>query len=507
MESNKYVKVFKAGAVTTAAFLLNYMIQLVLTPFITKTVGAEAYGYVTLAKNFAQYAAIITAALNSFASRYIAIAYHKHDRLEANRFFSSAFFGDTALATTLFLIAVLVIVFLEKLLQIPAALVADVKLLFLYVFINFWVITVFTVFESAAYIKSKLSITGMFKGLSYLTEAAVLYVLYLLMPARVSYVGIGLIAASVVIALGNWFICKRYTPELTVQRKDFSLQAVKRLVIDGIWTSVNSLGDILNSGLDLVVCNLMLTPLHMSHVAVAKTVHTMLSGLFVIINPVFQPMFLKSYAEKKTETMMEEFRSAMKLSGMLANIAFGGFLALGLSFFRLWIPNLDTQLIYELTLINCLTLVAGGSMQPLFYIYTLTAKRKIPSLITIAGGLLNVAGMYILIRYTTLGVYAVVWTTAVVMLAINLITNPLYMAHVLGMPWYTFYPEVMRNLLSCGVVTAVFHGMSRLYQPDTWLALIACACIYAMLGALLHALVVFGKREWRKLGSIIRRRG
>lgn len=506
MESNKYAKALRAGAVTGAAFLLNYMIQMILTPFITNTVGAEAYGYVSLAKNFAQYAAIATAALNSFASRYIAIAYHKHDRLQANRFFSSTFFGDAALASGLLFIAALMILFLEKLLKIPAPLVGDVKLLFLYVFINFWIVTVFTVFESAAYIQSKLSITGLFKGLSYLTEAVVLYILYLLLPARVSYVGIGLIAASAVVALGNWRICRRYTPELSVRRKDFSLKAVKTLVVDGVWTSVNSLGDILNSGLDLMVCNLLLTPLHMSQVAVAKTVHSMFYGLFVIINPVFQPMLLKSYAEKKTDTMLSELRLAMKLSGMLANIAFGGFLALGLCFYRLWIPHLDTQLIYELTLINCLTLIASGPMQPLYYIYTLTSKRKVPGLITIAGGLCNVAGMYVLIRYTPLGVYAVVLTTAVVMIVINLVTNPLYMAHVLGMPWHTFYPEILRNLLSCGFIVCAFYGLSRLYQPGSWLALIACACIYAAVGILLHALIVLNRSEWQKIGRHIRKR-
>ena len=32
------------------AYIVNYGILLVLTPFITRTIGAEAYGFVTLAK-------------------------------------------------------------------------------------------------------------------------------------------------------------------------------------------------------------------------------------------------------------------------------------------------------------------------------------------------------------------------------------------------------------------------------------------------------------------------
>ena len=502
----KYLKAMRAAAATGAAFLLNYLIQMVLTPYITETVGADAYGFVTLAKNFAQYAAILTAALNSFAARHIAVAYHNKDYRKANAFFSSAFFGDMILASGLLLIAAFLIAFLERILQIPAALVAEVKTLFLYVFVNFWIVTVLTVFESAAYIQSKLDTAGLFKGLSYLTEALILGALFLLAPARVSYVGIGMICASLVVGLGNLYLCRRYTPELSIKRKDFSFAAVKKLVIDGIWTSINSLGEILNSGLDLIVCNLLLTPLHMGQVAIAKTVHSMFYGLFVIINPAFQPMFLKSYAEKDKPMLLEELKLAMKVSSMLSNIAFSGFLALGLAFYRLWIPHQDTKIIYELTLINCLTLIPGGPMQPLYYIYTLTMKKKVPCFITIAGGICNVAGMYLLIKYTGLGVYSVVLTTAVVMMFINFITNPLYMAHVLNLPRGFFYPVILKSLFSCGMLSGLFYGLSRCYQPENWLAMILTACLYAAAGAVIHLFIVCSRSERRRLVCLVTRK-
>lgn len=504
--NGKYARLVRAVLTTGGAFILNYLIQMLLTPYITKTVGTEAYGFVALAKNFAQYAAVITAALNSFASRYIAVAYHEGDLRKANVFFSSVFWGDVALATGLLLIALPVILLLDRFLHISPALVTDVKWLFLLVFVNFWLITAGCAFESGAFIMSKLDLTGLYKGLSYLTEAVTLCVLYLLLPAHVAYVGFGLIVASVVVVLGNVHICRRETPELRVTRRDYSAMAVKRLVLDGVWTSVNSLGNILNDGLDLIVCNLLLTPLHMGQVAIAKTIHTMLTGLFVIINPAFQPMFLKSYAQKDRKTLMDELKLSMKVSGMLANIAFAGFAALGMCFLQLWLPLEDTKLIYELTLINCLTLIPAGPMQPLYYIYILTVRRKVPCLVTLAGGVVNVLGMYLLIRYTPLGVYSVVWTTAVIMSSMNLISNPLYMAYVLEQPLLTFYPEILRNLLSCALLTAVFHGLSRLWMPGGWAGLALSAIVYALMGAALHLLVVCGGEDRKKLLALIRKK-
>ncbi len=497
-KNNKYLKLIWTILVTGLAFAVNYGINLVLTPYIIKNVGTEAYGFVSLAKQFAQYAMIITTALNSFASRYIAIDYHRDNKKEANVFFSSVFWGDLALASAIMAVAVVCILFLENLLNISGNIVTDVKFLFLFVFINFWITTVFSVFTSAAYIKNKLDIVGAFKGLSYITEALVLVVIYVVFPAKVLYVGIGLIAASIVIAISNVWISKKYTPDLIVKKADFAFYAIKRLVLDGIWTSFNSLGNLLNNGLDLIICNLMLSGLAMGQLAVAKTIDTIFHGLFSLVAQAFQPMLLKSYAEEARERLLTELKLAMKLSGLFSNLAFAGFIALGMAYYKLWIPGQDIELIYYLTIITVLTSVSGGPMTPLYYIYTLTVKRVFPCMVTIIGGLFNVVGMYLLIKYTGLGVYAVVWTTAVVMSVINFITNPIYMAKCLKFPWYTFYPNIIRNVISCVVIVVCFNLMTKIYYPSTWIQFIIAVLIYIVVGAAIHMGIVMESGD-RKL--------
>lgn len=69
------------------------------------------------------------------------------------------------------------------------------------------------------------------------------------------------------------------TPELKVERKLFSMDAVKKLVGNGIWNSINSLGVTLNSGLDLLVTNLLLTNLQMGQIAITKTIASIFSSL------------------------------------------------------------------------------------------------------------------------------------------------------------------------------------------------------------------------------------
>lgn len=63
-------------------------------------------------------------------------------------------------------------------------------------------------------------------------------------------------------------------------------------------------------------------------------------------------------------------------------------------------------------------------MFPLYHIYALILKNRISCCVTIIGGVLNGESMYVLLEYTSLGVYAVLLTTAAIMNFINLVTNP-----------------------------------------------------------------------------------
>ena len=110
------------------------------------------------------------------------------------------------------------------------------------------------------------------------------------------------------------------------------------------------------------------------------------------------------------------------------------------------------------------------------------------------------------VQTCALPIYAVVWTTVIIMIIINFITNPLYMAHVLEQPWWTFYPAILRNLVSCGVLVVVFKALSRLYTPTSWLTLILSAVVLAVVGGVLHMLIVCSREDWKLLREKVRRK-
>lgn len=495
-EKGKYIELGRSVLTVGLAFVLNFAIQILLIPYIVAHVGTDGYGFVSLAKNFADYAAILATALNAFATRHIAVAYHQKDLDSANRFYTSAFYGNSLLAALVMSAAAVMIVFLQHLLNIPQNLQMDVKLLFTLIFCNFAVVTLSSVFQAGPVISSRMSLSGVYKVLSYAAEALLLIAAYRLLVSRVYYVGAGLLLSSLVMAYGNLRITQKYTPDLRISRHRFSWSVVAKLLKDGLWNAMNQAGEMLNNGLDLMICNLMLSPLQMGQLAITKTLHSMMHGIFVVISPAFHPMYLRSYAKEDKKQLIRDLRLAMKLSGMFANIMFAGFAALGGVFLLLWLPTEETETLYRLTLFNGLTLIAAGPMFPLYYVYTLTVKQKIPSLITLAGGILNVVSMYFLLKYTSTGIYAIVWTTVVVSMSMNYITNPLYMAHVLRLPLGTFFPGIIRNVISAVIMTAAFFLLRTVYTPASWLTLILCVPVCILIGTPMHLAIVCSREDW-----------
>ena len=130
------------------SFGVNGAISFLIIPFVKENVGDGAYGFISLANNFVQYAYIIAVALNSMASRFITMKVYENDYEGAKKYFNSVLFSNIILAVFFAIPSVFIIAFLEKLINVPTELLADVKLLFTFIFGNFLLTIISSVFDT-----------------------------------------------------------------------------------------------------------------------------------------------------------------------------------------------------------------------------------------------------------------------------------------------------------------------------------------------------------------------
>ena len=481
--------------ISGAGVIISYLITLFLTSYITDEIGIEAYGFVSIAKSFTSYAGIITIALTAFIVRFITIEYHSKRTEVANGYYASSVAACYFLSIVILLIAIIGIAFLEYLLVIPSDIIISVKFLFLWVFLQFCVQTITTPYSVAAYIKDRLNLVGLAKIISHFVEVAVLIVLFKLLSPSVWIVGVGGFTAAVVLAVYNRYLINKYTPELYYDRKYVRFRYVKDIMCRGIWSSLNSLGNILNSGLDLIISNRMLSALHTGQISVIKSFDSIFSILYVTVFQPFQPQLMKAYASGNKNEYIKETQKAMKICGFFSNIAFAGFLALGKLYFRLWLPNQDSEYLYLLAVVSVMGSLMAGISQPVYYVNTVTLKNKLPCWITIASGIINVMLMWILLNYTQLGPVAVVGTTSVLMFLINLIFNPLYSAKCIHASPMVFYKVIARHLCSAAVMVVVCQWIAAFIRPTNWAGLLGTAFIMVIVAICIHTIVMIGLKD------------
>lgn len=464
------------------AMLTNYIISLCLTPYISTSLGTEAYGFVSMAKTISNYGVIVTSCLNSYISRFVTIKYHENKINDAIRYYSSAFYANIFFVIIAIAFDVFFVWNIELFFVVPSTLLSDVRILFFIEIISYMLYSLCSVMGTYAYVKDKLSHISTINIIYYFCEAVLLLALFHFLPAHIYYVPIALLCSAIVSLVMYSVLARKNAPELTLNVKYFSFSAVKDLFVSGIWNSINSIGNLLNSGLDLWISNLMLSPTSMGELSIVKTVSTIFTSIAQIISRPFQPLLLQCYSGKDTERVVSIFNIQIKISGYFVAILTAGFFSIGLSYFHLWTPNENTVLLNRLAIITVLGFVFEGMATPLFYTYTLTLKNRVPCVLTIISGIVNVTSMFFLLSNTSLGLYAVVGTTSVLAFLMYFVFTPIYAAYCIGTKLNAYYSSILKVLLSTVITVVICYFLPFSDILNTWTGFIVSAFIIALIG-------------------------
>ena len=476
-------------------FAITIAISLFITPLIVNNLGGEAYGFVGLANNFVGYANLITVAINSMASRFVSIEIYRKDYLEANKYFTSVFFANTIIAAVLAPIMAILIINLEKFIQIPSYLTVDVKLTFVIMFVQFILSILLSRYEIATFVTNKLYLTQKNNLISSAIRLLFVLICFTLLSTRISYLVLGTLLGIIFVHLMNIRYTRMFLPDLKINTKYFSLKHIKTLIFSGVWNLINKLGALLLDGFDLLLSNLFIGPIEMGALAISKTVPAMFLSLRGTLDYPFTPPMTKCYANGDIEGVIKNARMGNKLLEVFMIAPMATFAILGQSFFKLWVPTEDSFMIQVLSLLAILSLLAGSCINSVFSIFTITNKLKIQSLIILSTGVLTLITNFILLRTTNLGVYVIAGISSVFSLLRNYIFTPLYGAHCLGVKKSTFYHEIITGNICLVINLILGFIITRFISSNSWILLIVSAVIIVCVGITVNFFIVFNKAE------------
>lgn len=489
------------------SFGISMLISFFLSPYIVKTVGVEANGFVTLANNFVAYAGLITIALNSMAGRYITISVAQGDEAETNKYFNSVFYANLVIAAFLTVAGCLVVFFLDKLINVPVSILPDVRLLFIFLFLNCILSIVGSVYFVATFARNMLYLESLRNIEANIARALCIIGLFALGSPHVYYVGIGSLVSGVYVLIRNVQYTKKLLPQVHIRRKCFDIGAVLKIMASGIWNTINRLGQILIDGMDLLITNLFVDATSMGVLGLAKTVPNLISSLMGSIVNVFSPNYTILFAQGRYEELVKQIKRSMKIMGIITNLPIIVLIVCGQDFFKSWQPTMDAASLQILSLLTVGCLIFSGGINCLYGVFTVVNKIKVNSLVVLAGGAVSTVIVLILVNVTDLGVYAVAGVSTVISILRNLLFTAPYGAKCLNQKWFTFYPDIFNPVVYV-VISSLIGFVAVVHVPFAgWIGFFLKAGIVGSLALLVGLCVLLSQEDRKYLFAKMTRRG
>ncbi|MDD4689441.1 MAG: MATE family efflux transporter [Eubacteriales bacterium] len=501
----------------TLSFVVSIMVSFFLTSFIVDKIGTSAYGFVGLSNNVTNCIVAFTIAINSLANRYITIAYVEKNYSKANRYYSSAVAANVIVVAAMILPIVFLIIYLEKVVNIPVQHIMDVKMLWAFVFLVYAMQLIFGRMEVATFATNRLDLSAMRNLESNIIKFALSLVLYMMLSPKVYYVGVVALICAVYVILFNKRYMNTLVPDIKFSVKDINKSATFDMISNGMWNSANHISQILFNGLDLLIANLFIGPVGMGILSIAKTIPTHIITFIGTISSVFYPNMTISYAKGNSEDFIKETNFAIKLCGYICSIPIIAIIVYSKAFYGLWLPSLDAIQINEIHLLSVITLIPqlfSVYLFPLYQVNTLTCKLKTPSIVNMVLGFVNIASVFLLLKFTDFGLYAIAGVSSILLGLRVLIFMPLYAASNIKRKLTTFYPPLISGVILNIILVAVFYAINYLVNIDGLISFVITCAVSCILGYIIGVFVIFNKADRmiiidvmaKKVNSLIKRR-
>lgn len=488
----------------------NIFISFWLSPFIIRNIGVEANGFVSLASNFVSYATLLVTALNGMAARFITLAYVKKDYKKANLYYNSVFWGNLIIVAVLIIPAIYLVARLDSFVDVPTGILRDVKLLFAFVFSIFFMQTAAPNWHCGTYATNRLDRAYLPGIIFAVLKAVLIFALMTAFTPKVWYIGLVNFVMALLDTAVAWYNTHTLTPELKVFVKPkqavCSWSAIKDLVGSGIWGSISSIGNMLLSGLDLIICNLFIGATQMGILSLSKTLPHLVQSLSASICNAFAPELVINYAKGDKEKVLKDINRAMKLTAVVLIVPLAGIIVMSSEFYKLWVPSQDAKLLSMLTAITCAGYAFTSGTQILYNVFSAVNKVRINAILMMLSGAVSTAIVFILLKTTNLGIFAIAGVSVVVCLIRNLIYTIPYASKYLGFKKIQFFPQVLTCVICTMTLCVVGFILKSFFTITTWIDFIGVAALTGCVFVVISLFVFLKKSERRIVFEKVKRK-
>lgn len=463
------------------SFVTHVGVGIWLVPYLVGHLGTAAYGLIPIAGMLTQYVGLISQSISSAVSRFLTIALQQDDSNEANRIFSTAFISYLGIGLLQVPLFALVISFADVIIEIPQQLYNDAIALLVCSAAAYVINLVTSVFGVPTYANNRLDIARSIDIGRYVLRLVGILALFVFMGPALRYVGYVDLGIAIIICPVQIAIAKRLAPALRLRVRHFDWSKIRQLTGMGSWLLVNNVGTLLFLRMDVWVCNQFIGPEAAGEYAAILQWPTLIRHGGAIIAAVVAPMVVIYYARSEMEQLIRLSKVSVRLLSLLLTVPIAIICVFSSSLLGLWLGESFRHLAPLMVIMLC-HLASNVGIIPLFNIQVAMNRVRIPALVTLVMGALNVLLAIIVVRFADWGMNGVAISGAVVLTAKNALWTPLYAAKILNVRWDTFMRPYASSVALLIALLTAGHFASRYFTPTSWLDLVLLSTGFGIVG-------------------------
>lgn len=435
-----------------AQFSLRLFIGLWFTRFLVHTIGVELYGLVPLAWNITSYFALITLVMNAPAGRFLIIERSRGDLNKANEVFNTIFWGHAGLSLVILLLGVGVSWSSPLLFKVPIGHETDARFIFLAVSVAFVIVTFSNPLSLSTYVTNRLDLRSYNESIQLLIRVGIASIFILLFGWKLDAVSLGICAAALIGLCISIFCWKWLTPELMIKKPQISIPLLKEVTGMGLWMLINQIGALFFLNTELFIVNLLYGANATGRYGAILLFPATIRSAAQIISSTLAPPVMERYARNDMEGVIRIVSRAVRLLGVLMALPLGLICGFSAPLIKIWLGPEFVDL-HLILIVLTAHLCVNITILPLFPLQVMVKKVRVPGLVTLVMGIVNVLLAVILGNPELgLGILGIAMAGAIVLSLKNAIFTPAYGAHILNKSKLIFFPSMLPGIMGFAIL-------------------------------------------------------
>ncbi len=443
---------FKGNFVSNLVYyIVNVIAGILIVPFFVDMLGVESYGIIPLATSISGYIGIMVHSLNASVGRFITIDIQSNDISSACKTFSISIITTSIVIGLLLPLSFIIAWIIPSFFNIPAGQEEGAFYLFLGVFIGFILRAWSANYTVQIFAMNRLDIINIVNLVNLVMQYALIISLFVLFEPSFLIVGIANVVGALAATALSILMARKICPGIRYQRGSFQVKKVVELSKMGWWVAVNRIGSILFLQVDLLVVNKMFGTRLGGEYAIALQWAILIRSFAAMLAGVMTPTVLAYYTRNEINRMAGVLLSSIKLMGFAMAFPVGLICGLAPVLLEIWLGCEYTHL-YVLIIVLTFHLCYNMSILPLNDIFLAHNKMRVPGIMTVLLGLLNLAIAVILGGIPALGYIGIALAGALVLTSKNAIFSPWYASRILRISAFKIVKPAMQGLVACVLV-------------------------------------------------------